>query len=231
MCAYTYQITCSNLWFIFLHSAQSTITNKSRLKLLHKREEVLQQIFSAVREPSTPLHKQSGRYEQFLEGIIAESFLQIMEPGVTIHCRRSDVEVVKKSAENASNTFKDLSGRDINFEVQGSINDDVWVHWMCQPSGSWCLYLRRSQGGVKLISSSGRITLDNTLEERLRLLEDKVLAQYFTTFFADFASRCYQKFGRSCLVPIPTASFIHNSEGISCTLLNTNINNLRNHLR
>jgi hypothetical protein len=27
---------------------------------------------------------------------------------------------------------------------------------------------------VKLVSGSGRITLDNTMEERLRLLEDKV---------------------------------------------------------
>ena len=32
----------------------------------------------------------------------------------------------------------------------------------------------RSQGGVKLVSGTGRITLDNTIEERLRLLEDKV---------------------------------------------------------
>ena len=31
----------------------------------------------------------------------------------------------------------------------------------------------RSQGGVKLVSGTGRITLDNTMEERLRLLEDK----------------------------------------------------------
>jgi V-type H+-transporting ATPase subunit E len=32
----------------------------------------------------------------------------------------------------------------------------------------------RSSGGVKLISGSRRITLDNTLDERLRLLEDRV---------------------------------------------------------
>ena len=42
-------------WTSTTGSAQSTIINKSRLRLLHKREEVLQQIFSAVREPSTPL--------------------------------------------------------------------------------------------------------------------------------------------------------------------------------
>ena len=31
-----------------------------------------------------------------------------------------------------------------------------------------------SAGGVKMISGSQRITLDNTLDERLRLLEDRV---------------------------------------------------------
>jgi hypothetical protein len=30
-------------------------------------------------------------------------------------------------------------------------------------------------GGVKLVSGSRRITVDNTLDERLRLLEDRVL--------------------------------------------------------
>ena len=31
-----------------------------------------------------------------------------------------------------------------------------------------------SSGGVKLVSGTRRITLDNTLDERLRLLEDRV---------------------------------------------------------
>lgn len=33
-----------------------------------------------------------------------------------------------------------------------------------------------SAGGIKLVSGNGRITLDNTLDERLRLLEDRVSA-------------------------------------------------------
>jgi len=136
--------------------AQSTITNKSRLKLLHKREEVLQQIFAAVREPVIPLHKFSGRYEQFLEGSITESFLYILEPSVGIYGRKSDVDIVRQAAENAAKAYKDISGLDIEFAIEGSISDDA------------------SQGGVKLVSGTGRITLDNTMEERLRLLEDKV---------------------------------------------------------
>ena len=36
-------------------------------------------------------------------------------------------------------------------------------------------------GGVVLISGTGRITLDNTLDERLRLLEDRVRTHLETT--------------------------------------------------
>jgi V-type H+-transporting ATPase subunit E len=117
----------SELFKISVDSAQSTITNKSRLKLLHKREEILQQIFFSVRESSIPLCQQSGRYEEFLEGVITEAFLLIMESSVTVHCRKSDVEKVKHASVNASMAYKDISGYDISFDVQGSIADDAYV--------------------------------------------------------------------------------------------------------
>ncbi|KDR70274.1 hypothetical protein GALMADRAFT_127975 [Galerina marginata CBS 339.88] len=149
--------------------AQSTITNKSRLKLLHKREEILQQIFQAVREPGSPLYE-TNNYVQFLQGIITESFLFILEPSVTIYSRKSDVEVVKKAAEGAVKGYKNISGRDVSFEVVGSIADDA-------------------QGGVKLTSGTGRITLDNTMEERLRLLEDQMLPEIRANLFGKNPNR------------------------------------------
>jgi hypothetical protein len=108
-------------------SAQSTITNKSRLKLLHKREEILQQIFSALREPDTLLCDKSGIYEEFLEGVIAEGFMHIMDSSVTIHCRKSDAEKVEAAAAKASQTYKDLSGTDISFGVVGSMAEEWYV--------------------------------------------------------------------------------------------------------
>jgi len=164
-------------YLLICASAQSTITNKSRLKLLHKREEILQQIFFSVRESSIPLCQQSGRYEQFLEGVIMEAFLLVMESSVTVHCRKSDVEKVKHASVNASMAYKDISGYDISFDVQGSIADDAYdffIYRQSQFTTSDFFFVYRSQGGVKFVSGNGRITLDNTLEERLRLLEDKV---------------------------------------------------------
>jgi len=150
--------------------AQSTITNKSRLRLLNKREEILQEIFSAVREPETPLYKTPG-YSQFLEGVLTESYLSILEPSVTIYSRKSDVDTVKQAAGAAAKAYKEISGRDIDFDVQGTIADAA------------------SQGGVKLVSGTGRITLDNTMEERLRLLEDKMLPEIGVSLFGKNKNR------------------------------------------
>ena len=44
--------------------------------------------------------------------------------------------------------------------------------------------LLNSAGGVKLASGNGRITLDNTLDERLRLLEDRVRVRFDCSLLA-----------------------------------------------
>jgi len=138
--------------------AQSTLTNKSRLKLLHRREEHLQDLFSTSRSSILALAKDDGRYTQFLEGIIVQGFLQLMEPNVTLHSRKRDVEIVKRASESAVRQYRDLSGRDVLVEVEGTLSDE-------------------GAGGVKLVSGTKRITIDNTLDERLRLLEDRMLPE------------------------------------------------------
>ncbi|RDB26724.1 V-type proton ATPase subunit E 1 [Hypsizygus marmoreus] len=150
--------------------AQSTLTNKSRLKLLHRREEHLQDLFSTSRSSILTLANDEGRYVQFLEGVIVQGFLQVLEPSVTIHSRKRDTDVVKQAAENAARTYKDISGRDVDFSVEGTLSDD-------------------GAGGVKLVSGTRRITLDNTLDERLRLLEERMLPEIRKDLFGPNENR------------------------------------------
>ncbi|KAK7062559.1 V-ATPase V1 sector subunit E [Paramarasmius palmivorus] len=144
--------------------AQSTLTNKSRLKLLHRREEHLQDLFQTARDQVVQLSSSADRYVQFLEGVIVQGFLQILEPSVTVYSRKKDVDLVKQASEAAAKQYKEISGRDVEVEVEGTLNDE-------------------GAGGVKLISGSGRITLDNTLDERLRLLEDRMLPEIRNDLF------------------------------------------------
>ena len=73
----------------------------------------------------------AGIYKKFLEDVIAESFMHIMDPSVVIHCRKSDVEKVEAAAVEASQTYKDLSGMDISFSVLGSMADEWYVFLLC----------------------------------------------------------------------------------------------------
>ncbi|KAH9950827.1 ATPase V1/A1 complex subunit E [Amylocystis lapponica] len=144
--------------------AQSTLTNKSRLKLLQQREEHLQDLFSTTRELIVDLSRDEARYVQFLEGVIVQGFLQLLEPEVIVHAREIDVEIVRRAANNAAEQYKEISGRTVNADVQGTLSNEI-------------------AGGVKLVSGSRRITLDNTLDERLRLLEDRMLPEIRNNLF------------------------------------------------
>ncbi|KAJ3985575.1 ATPase, V1/A1 complex, subunit E [Lentinula detonsa] len=151
--------------------AQSTLTNKSRLRLLHRREEHLQDLFSTCRNQVVSLSSSnSDAYSEFLVGILSQGYLYLMEPSVVVHCRQSDVPVLEDAASKAADRYKETSGRDLKVDVKGTLSDDT-------------------AGGVKLASGSGRITLDNTLDERLRLLEDRMLPEIRKDLFGPNENR------------------------------------------
>ncbi|KIY47753.1 ATPase, V1/A1 complex, subunit E [Fistulina hepatica ATCC 64428] len=150
--------------------AQSTLTNKSRLKLLQRREEHLQDLFATSRSDVETLASDPSRYTQFLEGVVLQGYLQVMEPETTVLCRKKDVNIAKTAAVNAAKQYNEISGREVSHKVIGSLSDD-------------------SAGGVKLVSGSGRITLDNTLDERLRLLEDRMLPEIRRDLFGPNENR------------------------------------------
>jgi len=138
--------------------AQSTQTNKARLKLLQRREEHAQDLFNTAREAIVEIPKDEGRYTQLLEGIVLQGFLQMLEGDVTISGRKKDLPVVEKAVEGAKKQYKEISGRDVNVKVDGSLSDNI-------------------SGGVKIMSANRRITIDNTLDERLQLLEGRMLPE------------------------------------------------------
>jgi len=79
----------------------------------------------------------------------------LLAPGVTLAHRPKDTDLVKKATEAAQGKYKDISGRESQVEYDSSLPDD-------------------SAGGVIGSTMAGRIKVDNTLGERLKILEDKV---------------------------------------------------------
>jgi V-type H+-transporting ATPase subunit E len=109
------------------HSAQSNLTNKSRLKILHQREELLQDLFSSARTSVSSLVQNETSYLSFLEGTIVQGALQLMEPIVILSARKHDVPVVSRAALNAASTYNDITGRNVQFSVEPILGDDWCV--------------------------------------------------------------------------------------------------------
>ncbi|KAF5552497.1 v-type proton ATPase subunit E [Fusarium phyllophilum] len=134
---------------------RSTVANKTRLKVLGARQELLDNIFEEAQKKLAEGAKDKGKYQKALKGLLLEGFYALDEPELQVRARKKDYDVVKKAIEEAAKEFKKELGKDITAKVQ---EDDPL------PEGI--------AGGVVVISGNGKIDIDNTFEARLRLLEE-----------------------------------------------------------
>jgi V-type H+-transporting ATPase subunit E len=104
----------------------------------------------------------------------------LLASDVTLAHRPKDSDLVKKATESAQGKYKDISGRESKVEYEPSLPDD-------------------SAGGVIGSTMAGRIKVDNTLGERLHILEDKVRCAFDVKGRADGEGRCCQSCGVTCL--------------------------------
>jgi V-type H+-transporting ATPase subunit E len=106
-------------------SLQSTLTNKSRLRLLHRREEHLQDLFALARAQIADLADDEARYVQFLEGVIVQGLLQLLEPSATVYARPRDQAIAVRAIDGATKTYLEISGRQVELELDVSLGDDL----------------------------------------------------------------------------------------------------------
>jgi V-type H+-transporting ATPase subunit E len=106
-------------------SHQSTLTNKSRLRLLHRREEQLQDLFAAARTQIARLADDEARYVQFLESVIVQGLLQLLEPSATVYARSKDEAIAGRALDGAKKTYHDISGRQVEIDLDASLSNDL----------------------------------------------------------------------------------------------------------
>ena len=73
------------------------------------------------------LSSSEDRYVQFLENVITQGLLALLETDAVVLARDNDVDVVKKAAENAERQYQDLSGKTVTTRVQGGLSADLCV--------------------------------------------------------------------------------------------------------
>lgn len=150
---------------------KSTIANKMRLKVLSTREQMLDDIFESAKAELKKLSSDKKKYEFVLKSAILESLLRLLEPSVVVKVREQDKQLVNSFKDAVLKEYKAKSGREASLTVSSE-------------------YLSKdSAGGVIASDESGKIVVDNTLEERLEILNQEALPALRLELFGISESR------------------------------------------
>jgi len=151
---------------------RSTVANKTRLKVLSARQELLDQIFEEAGKKLGEATKDKGKYEEILKNLALEGFYALNEKSLKVRVRKVDVEVTKNALEKACKEYKEKTKK----EIECSIDEENPL-------------AEGTAGGLSIVGGGGKIDINNTFEERLSLLEDSALPSVRTTLFGPNENR------------------------------------------
>ncbi|RDL37131.1 Vacuolar ATP synthase subunit E [Venustampulla echinocandica] len=150
----------------------STLANKTRLKVLSARQELLDAIFEDAQKKLGDVTKDKGKYTVVLKNLMLEAFYALNEPKVLVRGRKKDYDLIKKAIEKARAEYKEKMGKGIEADIDEANP---------LPEGG--------AGGLSIVDGGGKIDINNTFEQRLELLEDTALPSIRTTLFGKNENR------------------------------------------
>lgn len=96
---------------------RSTVSNKTRLKVLGARQEILDGLFEKAGEEIKKASKDGKKYQGILKGLILEGMYALNEEKVRVKARKADYEVVKKAMGEAEQAYKKEVGKQSKCEL------------------------------------------------------------------------------------------------------------------
>ncbi|KAI0403823.1 ATPase, V1/A1 complex, subunit E [Xylaria palmicola] len=151
---------------------RSTVANKTRLRVLGARQELLDDIYDAAAKKLADAANNKGKYQAVLKGLLLEGLYALGEDEVTVRARKADADLVKKAAKAAESEYEKETGKSSKIKLD---EEDPL------PEGT--------SGGIFIIGGDGKIDINNTLDERLRLLQSSALPAVRKTLFGPNPNR------------------------------------------
>jgi len=96
---------------------RSTVSNKTRLRVLSARQELLDDLFEKARKKLAEASKDKAKYQGVLKQLILEGLYALNEPKVQIRARKADYDVVKKAVDEAEKEYKSKVGKESKVEI------------------------------------------------------------------------------------------------------------------
>ncbi|MBN3319021.1 VATE1 ATPase, partial [Atractosteus spatula] len=135
----------------------SNLMNQARLKVLKARDDLIADLLNEARQRLAKIAKDPARYQTLMEGLVLQGFYQLLEPVVTIRCRKQDIPMLKAAIQKNIPIYKSAVKKDIDVRIDQNnfLSADI-------------------SGGVEIYNQDGKIKVSNTLESRLDLMAQQV---------------------------------------------------------
>ncbi|KAI0172486.1 ATPase, V1/A1 complex, subunit E [Hypoxylon sp. FL1284] len=151
---------------------RSTVANKTRLKVLAARQQLLDDIFDAAAARLADGTKDAATYRAALKNLLLEGLYALAEPNIQVRARKADYALLKEAIDGAEAEYKSTLGK----ETKVTIDEEEPL-----PEGS--------SGGVVILGGQGKIEINNTFDERLELLQTSGLPAVRKTLFGENPNR------------------------------------------
>ena len=96
---------------------RSTLSNKTRLKVLSARQELLDNLFEKAGGKLESYTKDKGRYQTICKNLILEGLYALGEDKIQVRARKQDYDVVKKAIEDAKKEYNSKKDADIDVSL------------------------------------------------------------------------------------------------------------------
>ena len=96
---------------------RSTLSNKTRLKVLSARQEVLDDLFEKAAGKLKDATKDKNKYTEICKNLMLEGMYALNEDKVLIRARKQDYDVVRKAMEKAKEEYKKNVNKEIALEI------------------------------------------------------------------------------------------------------------------
>jgi V-type H+-transporting ATPase subunit E len=90
---------------------RSTVANKTRLRVLGARQELLDDIFEQASKKLADASKDKQKYKTVLKGLLLEGMYALSEDELTVRARKADDEIVKEAAKDAEKEYEKETGK------------------------------------------------------------------------------------------------------------------------
>ncbi|GFR51972.1 hypothetical protein Agub_g14499 [Astrephomene gubernaculifera] len=154
--------------------------NEMRLKVLAAKEAAVQEIITEAKARLRDVSKNPTTYKQLLQDLLVQAMRKLNEKSMTVTCRQVDLLLVKEVMDPARKAYTAMFGA----EAPALAVDQTKF---LPPPPTDGEDVESCCGGLVVTSADGRITCNNTLDDRLKIAYQANLPTVRAKLFGTFA--------------------------------------------